>query len=956
LQYQWQRNGQNIVGAVTASYVTPALSLSDGGAQYGVTITNGSGSVTSSTAQLTVKAIPPALVAGPAPQIVNDGSSVTFNVTVTGSRPLSYQWLRNGQPILGANGDTLNLDKAELSDSGASYSVKVSNPGGDLTSSAALLTVKPTPLAVTQSPASVSVSDGSTTTLTVAATGSGPLSYQWLLNGVSIDGATASSYSLTVTLADSGKQFAVKISNPYGSLSSDAATLTVVAAAPQPSQTLKTIVAKVGEPLVASVLPGGTPPFSYQWERSDDGGASWQTVAGATASDFRVEKANLAWANAQLRARVTNAVGSVASNPVWVNVQPQLRILAGDTGGLGYVDGVGSDARFTGSSNRVAIGKDGVIYVVDSSTCVIRAVRLDGSTAKVSGTPGQCYEVQPPTANTPGSLVATAVLALPDAIGIDSQGRFIYSSEYGGIYRVRSDEPPERLDLVPNAVPFDASHDLLVDADDSILFLDSNGYNLYRLTPQKDLALLIDAKRQWAPALQLHGLALDSHRNIYFSTGNQIWRLEAKTNVLSRWLGSGAYNCPEYGPKLNVCNNGGISNLAFDPQDNLYFWNGIGTVNKVDAQGNVSWFSGVPGFYNSEIDGVAGTAVINNVSNLAWHPAGYLVLGSANGTIRKIDAQGTVQTLAGKARYYSNVTVYGSGTDARFVPDKLIADPNGLALMTGYGRVTLQIDKAGMVSGADSPQSSGIQQWTRMGDGTLLYIWNDRLYRQEKTGAATWLAGGGSMKPCSYEGQRGIEISFSGDQLAGMVTDADDNLVIADRLCTRLWKLDLKTNQVSTLTGQTRGGGGCGLADADFSTLGICGLASIARDRKGNIAFAQDSGQIRTVQRDGSVKTLVNGHDGATYPAQFRYVTDAIFQPPASMAFDDEGNLFVPDPGGARIRKISPSGYTSTVMGDGIQALRPGLNGSIGRPFRLITLPGNRLLFASESAIVTDGP
>ncbi|WP_377154372.1 hypothetical protein ACFJIX_20650 [Roseateles sp. UC29_93] len=55
LGYQWQKNGVAIAGATSASYQTPAVTSADSGAKYTVVVTNSSGSVTSSAAQLTLQ-------------------------------------------------------------------------------------------------------------------------------------------------------------------------------------------------------------------------------------------------------------------------------------------------------------------------------------------------------------------------------------------------------------------------------------------------------------------------------------------------------------------------------------------------------------------------------------------------------------------------------------------------------------------------------------------------------------------------------------------------------------------------------------------------------------------------------------------------------------------------------------------------------------------------------------
>jgi hypothetical protein len=74
---------------------------------------------------------------------------------------------------------------------------------------------------------------GQTATFTVAATGTAPLSYQWRKSGVSIAGATASSYTTpATTAADNGATFSVVVSNTAGTATSAAAILTVTTSGP----------------------------------------------------------------------------------------------------------------------------------------------------------------------------------------------------------------------------------------------------------------------------------------------------------------------------------------------------------------------------------------------------------------------------------------------------------------------------------------------------------------------------------------------------------------------------------------------------------------------------------------------------------------------------------------------------------------------------------------------------
>src|SRR5256884_5594863 len=105
-----------------------------------------------------------------------------------------------------------------------------SSGGGGSTSTPAALPVMCVPVAptITRQPASQTVSVGQTATFTVTAAGTAPLRYQWQKNGTAISGATAASYTTpATTAADNGDQFTVVVSNAAGSVTSNAAALTV---------------------------------------------------------------------------------------------------------------------------------------------------------------------------------------------------------------------------------------------------------------------------------------------------------------------------------------------------------------------------------------------------------------------------------------------------------------------------------------------------------------------------------------------------------------------------------------------------------------------------------------------------------------------------------------------------------------------------------------------------------
>ncbi len=85
---------------------------------------------------------PPVIGGQPASQTVPAGTNVTFSVSAAGSAPLGYQWQLNSNNLAGATNATLTLTNVQAVNAG-NYLVIVSNPGGSITSSNALLTVTP---------------------------------------------------------------------------------------------------------------------------------------------------------------------------------------------------------------------------------------------------------------------------------------------------------------------------------------------------------------------------------------------------------------------------------------------------------------------------------------------------------------------------------------------------------------------------------------------------------------------------------------------------------------------------------------------------------------------------------------------------------------------------------------------------------------------------------------------
>ena len=228
LSFQWKKGGVAIPGATSFSYTTPPAALGDSGSNFSVVVSNGSTNVPSSTAILTV--VPPTIptiVTPPQSQTVVAGQNAEFSVTANGSPVLTYQWSKSGTPIAGATSAVYNTPILLNSDTGSVYSVVVSNSAGSAPAVSATLTVAQAtaPTIVTQ-PASLAVAESQTATFSVLASGSAPLSYQWLKGTTSV-GTNSPSYVIPAAQTADAGSYSVVVSNPAGAITSNTVTLSV---------------------------------------------------------------------------------------------------------------------------------------------------------------------------------------------------------------------------------------------------------------------------------------------------------------------------------------------------------------------------------------------------------------------------------------------------------------------------------------------------------------------------------------------------------------------------------------------------------------------------------------------------------------------------------------------------------------------------------------------------------
>jgi len=121
---------------------------------------------------------------------------------------------------------------------------------------------------IVKQPSNQNVALGDRATFSVEATGTAPLTYQWQKNGANIAGATSATITTSITIpADSGSTYRAVVTNSVGSVTSNAATLTVLSI-----------------PSITVVSPNG----GENWVRGTTRTISW-TSTGSSGANVKVE-------------------------------------------------------------------------------------------------------------------------------------------------------------------------------------------------------------------------------------------------------------------------------------------------------------------------------------------------------------------------------------------------------------------------------------------------------------------------------------------------------------------------------------------------------------------------------------------------------------------------------------------------------------------------------------------
>ncbi len=149
----------------------------------------------------------PSITKHPSSVTVNEGQKASFSVSASGTSPLSYQWRRNGSNISGANSSLYTTPNLSLGNNGDSYTCRISNSKGAVTSNQARVTVNSN-----ASPAPPPSSGGGSTIRIEIENGYSKVTDVGSNGNIGVQSSTINSNGKAVSIPDKGDKISVPFS------------------------------------------------------------------------------------------------------------------------------------------------------------------------------------------------------------------------------------------------------------------------------------------------------------------------------------------------------------------------------------------------------------------------------------------------------------------------------------------------------------------------------------------------------------------------------------------------------------------------------------------------------------------------------------------------------------------------------------------------------------------------
>ncbi|MCX6594263.1 MAG: hypothetical protein NTZ56_22340 [Acidobacteria bacterium] len=388
--------------------------------------------------------------------------------------------------------------------------------------------------------------------------------------------------------------------------------------------------------------------------------------------------------------------------------------------------------------------------------------------------------------------------------------------------------------------------------------------------------------------------------------------LLAQEYTISTIAGGGPPATPVAGTAASIGQPYGV---ATDRAGNVFF-SSLNCVFKLDADGVMTRVAGTsrPGFSgdggpatSAQLFGLDPSAQNPNLSGLAVDAAGNLFIAdSGNHRIRRVTPAGIVTTVAGNGTQGFSGDGGPATSGQLGKPSAVAVDAAGNLFIADSGndrirRVTPDgfITTVALVGGPATSVPLRSPTGVALDAAGNLFIadsGNRLIRRATPSGVVTTVAGGGTNP--TGDGRPATSVQL--DNPSGVAVDAVGNLFIADA----------GNNRVRRVTPD-------GIITAVALGGGPATTGALAIDTAGNL-FITGNLRLRRVAPDGSI-TTVAGNGSDRFSGDGGPATSAQLDSPYAVSLGAAGNLFIADRANHSIRRVTPAGMITTVVGNGIR-------------------------------------
>lgn len=532
----------------------------------------------------------------------------------------------------------------------------------------------------------------------------------------------------------------------------------------------------------------------------------------------------------------------------------------------------------------VAVDAAGNVYISDNENYRIRKVSTNGIITTVAGNGISGYSGD-------GGPATDAQIKDPKFINLDGAGNLYIGDVYNA--RIRKVTPDGKIStFAGNGVqsfagdsgqanqaslnyPFGAAADVA----GNIYIADNENYRIRKVAPDGTISTIAgngtngfsgDGGPATAAQIYVVGIVVTGDGSVLFSGGNRI-RKVSPDGIISTIAGNGTITYNGEGlPALEAQIN--PEGLELDTAGNLLFAdNSANRIRKL-ANGIITTVAGngIQGYgggYSGD-GGLAVSAWLKSPSSVLARTNGeILIADSGNARIRKIGTDGRISTVAGTG------TVGFSGD-------------GGQATLAQISASSVREDAA----------------------GNVYFAGGNRIRKVSTDGTITTVAGNG-LSGYVADGGPATETKI---RAASIAVNEPGEIFIAEGISMRVRKVGLD-GKITTIAGNGVSGYS---GDGGPATSAMLKTPNgVLVDTSGNFYIA-DSGNsvIRKVDKDGIITTIAGNGTGG-YSGDGGPATAAQLKSPSRMALDKVGNFYILDAGNNCIRKITPAGNISTIVG-----------------------------------------